>query len=130
MDCLGRHNFNGTISTTLAFIAQVVERSLGKTEVSGSSPDEGSLPFMASYLFGCGGFSQLSSWWHFVIKFCCKKSPPFGGQKVNLEPLGVWFCRRALLARFPANTKRTNPAPMQRQSLGQSQPLVAVPATD
>ena len=43
MDCLGRHNFNGTISTTLAFIAQVVERSLGKTEVSGSSPDEGSL---------------------------------------------------------------------------------------
>ena len=54
MDCLGRHNFNGTISTTLAFIAQVVERSLGKTEVSGSSPDEGSLPFMASHLFGCG----------------------------------------------------------------------------
>lgn len=36
--------FNGTIKTKMnAFIAQVVERSLGKTEVSGSSPDEGSL---------------------------------------------------------------------------------------
>ena len=32
-----------------AFVAQLVERSLGKTEVSGSIPDEGSRGRSASY---------------------------------------------------------------------------------
>ena len=41
-----------------------------------------------------------------LSSFAAKKAHRCGGQKVNLEPLGVWLYWRALRARFPANTKK------------------------